>query len=73
MADPTQLPMEFTSGSRSYDAHAVSRGRAMRVAKLSQETRKEASRGFGGKLWVSRQRPSSTWEKGKEGEGASGS
>lgn len=51
MDDPTQLPMEFTSGSQSYDAHAVSRGQAMRVAKLSQETRKEASRGFGGKLW----------------------
>lgn len=46
MADPTQLPMEFTSGSRSYDARAVSRGREMRVAKLSQETRKQASRGF---------------------------
>ena len=40
--------MEFTSGSQSYDARAVSGGRVMRVAELSQETRKEASRGFGG-------------------------
>ena len=48
MADPTQLPVEFTSGSQSYDARAVSGRRAMRVAELSQETRKEGSHGFGG-------------------------